>query len=41
MLDEETKNILEINNGPPIIIGICGGPSSGKSFIIKWLKNSF
>lgn len=21
------------------MIGICGGPSSGKSFIAKWIKN--
>ena len=25
----------------PVIIGICGGSSSGKSFIQKWLKKQF
>jgi|JI9StandDraft_1071089.scaffolds.fasta_scaffold09504_1 uridine kinase len=33
--------MLENKNKPPIIIGICGGASSGKSFIIKWLKEQF
>ena len=40
-LDEYTKTFLESKNRDTIVIGICGGPSSGKSFIIKWLKNQF
>jgi uridine kinase len=24
-----------------VIVGICGGSSSGKSFITSWLKNKF
>lgn len=40
-LDEYTKTFLEKKDTEPIVIGICGGPSSGKSFIIKWLKKEF
>lgn len=30
-----------MTTGQTIIVGICGGSSSGKSFITKWLKDKF
>jgi uridine kinase len=35
---ESKKNLEE---GPPLIVGFCGGSSCGKSFITAWLKEKF
>lgn len=39
--DPGIKSKLKKKDQPPIVVGICGGFCSGKSFIIKWLKNQF
>ena len=39
---QEQKRIIDsIGKQNTVIVGICGGSSSGKSFITKWLKNKF